>query len=254
MEDALRHASLLDELAQLRVVRVAQEQQLAQRGELLASREQQLTRHESTITQHEATLTQHQSTITQHQATIAKLTKQRDAYYLEKLQLEVRLAKALKQAYGPRADRVGDMAQMLLEFGLKLEALPIPAEEASPAPEESAKIECPPSRRLRTRGRRDLGTMDHLPLVEKTYELSEELCRCPACQKVREKIGTEVTYTIEYTPASFSRIKHIQCKYVRGLHALAPAAKHLRSPGLRTGPLHDVSVDGRRGPTSAADL
>jgi transposase len=55
--------------------------------------------------------------------------------------------------------------------------------------------------------------MDHLPLVEKTYELSEELCRCPACQKVRDKIGTEISYTVEYTPASFLRIKHIQCKY-----------------------------------------
>lgn len=199
MEDAFRHASLLDELAQLRALRTAHEQQLAQRDEQLARRE--------------AALAKHQSTIVEHQATIARLTKQRDEYYLEKLQLEVRLAKALKQAYGPRADRVGDMAQLLLDFGLKLEALPIPAEASSPASEESAHPEVPTSRRLRTRGRRDLGTMDHLPLVEKTYELSEELCRCPACQKVRDKIGTEISYTVEYTPASFTRIKHIQCKY-----------------------------------------
>jgi len=177
MYDALPHASLPDEVTRLRAI--------------LAERE---------------------STIAQHQTTIATLTRQRDEYYLEKLQLEMRLAKALKQAYGPRADRVGDLAQLLLDFGLKLEALPIPAESAPPASEESAKTERPSSR-LRTRGRRDLGTMDHLPLVEKTYELSEELCRCPTCLKVREKIGTEISYTIEYTPASFSRIKHIQCKY-----------------------------------------
>lgn len=213
MEDALRHAEPLDELAQLRALRVAHERELAQRDELLRSREEQLARQEAALTQHQATITQHQGTITQHQATIATLTQQRDAYYLEKLQLEMRLAKALKQAYGPRADRVGDMAQLLLDFGLTLEALPIPAESAPAASEESTSTDASAPRRLRTRGRRDLGTMDHLPLVEKTYELSEELCRCPACQKVREKIGTEVSYTIEYTPASFARIKHIQSKY-----------------------------------------
>jgi hypothetical protein len=51
-----------------------------------------------------------------HQATIATLTQQRDAFHLEKLRLEVRLAQALKQAYGPRTDRLSDPGQFLLDF------------------------------------------------------------------------------------------------------------------------------------------
>jgi transposase len=183
MDDARQVTSLPDDIHQLKA--------------LLAARDQQLV---------------------QHQATIATLTQQRDEFYLKGLQLEVRLAKALRQAYGPRADRVGDAAQMLLEFGQKLEALPIhqgdlpPAEEtgetAAPATEPPAV-----SRRVRTRGRRDIGALDNLPLIEKTYELTDDLCRCPGCQNQREKIGSQTSYTIEHVPARFVRIKHIQCKY-----------------------------------------
>ena len=173
------------------------------------------------IGQLKALLVQRDQLLAQHAATIAALTKQRDEFYLKSLQLEVRLAKALKQAYGPRADRVGDAAQMLLEFGQNLEALPIrasdlPAEEkiADGADTAEASTEKPAvSRRVRTRGRRDIGALDNLPLIEKTYELTDELCRCPACENQRVKIGSEVSYTIEHVPASFVRIKHIQYKY-----------------------------------------
>jgi transposase len=157
-------------------------------------------------------LAQLKALIAAQQATIATLTQQRDEYYLEKLRLEVRLAQALKQAYGPRADRLADPAQLVLDFGQRLEALPIrpgdlPSEEGKRPGYEV------PSRRLRTRGRRDIGKLDHLPLIEKTYELAGDLCRCPTCQQLRQKIGSAVTYTIEHIPASFVRIKHIQYKY-----------------------------------------
>jgi transposase len=147
--------------------------------------------------------------IAAQQATIAALTQQRDNFYLEKLRLEVRLAKALKQAYGPRADRLADPGQLVLDFGQHLEALPIAPEEW---PATNATVNGP-CRKLRTRGRRDIGTLEHLPLIEKTYELSGDLCRCPTCQQPRTKIGSEVTYTIEHLPASFVRIKHVQYKY-----------------------------------------
>lgn len=192
MDDALKSISPPDELAQLRALLVTRDEQLAAREQQLAERE---------------------STIAQHRTTIATLTAQRDAYYLDKLRLEVRLAKALKQVYGPRADRVTDTAQLVLEFGQQLEALPLAPEDLPSATDGAAKTERPVSRRLRTRGRRDIGTLDHLPLMEKTYELSGELCLCPTCRRDREKIGTEITYTIEHIPASFLRIKHIQYKY-----------------------------------------
>ena len=72
---------------------------------------------------------------------------------------------------------------------------------------------CIVGRRARTRGRRDLSTLEHLPLIEQNYELTGDLCRCPTCQAEREKIGTEVSYTIEHIPASLVRVKHIQHKY-----------------------------------------
>jgi transposase len=159
-----------------------------------------------------ALLAAREQLIAQQQATITTLTQQRDEFYLEKLRLEVRLAKALKQAYGPRADRVSAPGQLLLDFAGRLDALPIdaadlPAETTEPSGEQRV------SRRLRTRGRRDIGRLDHLPLIEQTYELTGDLCRCPTCQAEREKIGTAVSYTIEHIPASFVRIKHIQHKY-----------------------------------------
>jgi transposase len=157
--------------------------------------------------------------IARQQATIATLTTQRDEFYLKNLQLEVRLAKALKQAYGPRADRVGDQAQLVLDFAAHLEAQPIDPDDlpAAPAPDPPTPASAEPdrrmARRLRTRGRRDIGAMDHLPIIEKQYELQGELCLCPVCQHERETIGTEVSYTIEHIRAHFLRIKHIQRKY-----------------------------------------
>jgi transposase len=178
MDDAPRPTSLPDDVHQLRA--------------LLARRDQQLA---------------------EQQATIAALTQQRDEFYLKSLRLEMRLAKALKQAFGPRADRIGDAAQMFLDFGQSLESLPIHRRDLPPEAVESPARSRPVSRRLRTRGRRDIGSLDHLPLIEQKYELTGGLCLCPACQSPREKIGEQVSYTIEHVPASFVRIRHIQYKY-----------------------------------------
>jgi transposase len=154
-----------------------------------------------------------QATIAQQTQTLARVTQQRDEYYLEKLRLEVRLAKALKQAYGPRADRLTDPGQLLLEFAGRLDVLPIDAADLPDETADPATRDRPATRRLRTRGRRDIGSLDHLPLIEQTYELTGDLCRCPTCQAERVKIGTEVSYTIEHIPASLVRVKHIQHKY-----------------------------------------
>jgi transposase len=233
MEDTLRPSSAPDELTQLRA--------------LLAQRESTIAQHHATIAQHHATIAQHHATIAQQQSTISTLTAQRDEYYLEKLRLEVRLAKALKQAYGPRADRVGNIAQLLLDFARQWEALPPEPQDASPAADEGRTADRPAPRRLRTRGRRDIGTLNHLPLIEKTYELTGDLCLCPTCRGEREKIGTEVTYTIEHIPASLLRIKHIQFKYacracdrqghsphieLAGKKNASPIDKGLPGPGL----------------------
>jgi transposase len=188
MEDASLLASLPDDVNELKRLLVACEEQ------------------------HRATVTEREAIITKHENTIATLTRQRDEYYVEKLRLEVQLAKALKQAYGPRADRVQDLGQLLLGFAERVGALPIP--EDLPAEDDEATAQpLSRSRRLRTRGRRDIGKLDQLPLIEQVYELTDELCRCPSCQAERERIGSAISYTIEYIPGSLVRIKHVQHKY-----------------------------------------
>ena len=211
MDEVPTPPSLLDEVKHLKI--------------LLAQRDQLLARHESTI---------------------ATLTRQRDEFHLEKLRLELRVAQLLKQAYGPRADRIADPAQLLLDFARHLEALPIQA-SALPSAAETTTGDRHLSRRLGTCGRRDIGALDHLPMIEKTYELTGESCLCPACQRPREKIGQEISYTIEHLPASFVRIKHIQNKYAcraceqNGLNprieradkiSASPIDKGLAGPGL----------------------
>lgn len=124
----------------------------------------------------------------------------------------MRLAKALKQAYGLRADRLRDPGQFLLDFGGQLDALTIDAADLLQDADDD-EPQRPASRRLRTRGRRDIGQLDLLPLTEQVHELSDDLCRCPTCQAQREKIGTAISYTIEYLPGSFVRVRHVQHKY-----------------------------------------
>lgn len=206
MEDTFPCTSLPDDVNELKRLLIARDVQLAQRDHVI-------TEHQRTIAQHAATITQREKTITQHQQTIVTLTQQRDAYQMEKLRLEVRLAQALKQAYGPRADRLADPGQLLLDFGGRLDALPIDAADLPDAEDEDQSLARRTSRRLRTRGRRDLSQLDHLSQIEQTYELTDELCQCPSCQQQRERIGEAVSYTIEYLPGSFVRVKHIQHKY-----------------------------------------
>jgi len=206
MDDASPRTSLPDDIAELKRLLIA-------RDHVIAEHQKTIAEHQKTIAEHQKTIAAHQTTITQHEATISTLTQQRDAYYLEKLRLEVRLAKALKQAYGPRADRLRDPGQLLLDFGGLLDGLTIDAADRPAEPDEAEPSQRRPSRRLRTRGRRDIGSLDHLPLIEQVYELPDELCQCPTCQGTREKIGAAVSYTIEYLPGSFVRIKHIQHKY-----------------------------------------
>ena len=109
-----------------------------------------------------------------------------------------------------------DLSQLLLGFGEQLDALPIGSGDLlvdADAGDEDAPQPTSRARRLRTRGRRDIGELHHLPLIEQVYELTEELCRCPSCQAERERIGSAISYTIEYIPGSLVRVKHVQHKY-----------------------------------------
>ena len=130
---------------------------------------------------------------------------------LDNLLLNHRLAVALKQCYGPRADKVpGGVGQMLLEFAAHLEARPVVAEDLPPGTDPATV-----TRRVGTRrgGRRNLAERDDLPVLEHLHDLPEDQRTCPTCQNHRVKIGQEVTWQLGFRPGFFFRHKHIQIKY-----------------------------------------
>ena len=147
-----------------------------------------------------------QELVLRHQQRIAELE-------LDNLLLNHRLAVALKQCYGPRADKV-PVGQMLLEFAVNLEARPVAAEDLPPGTDPAAV-----TRRVGTGkagahgGRRNLAERNDLPVVEHIHDLPEDQRNCPNCQILREKIGQEITWQLGYRPGFFFRHKHVRIKY-----------------------------------------
>lgn len=174
-------------------------------------------------------------------ALVARMQSRLDAlemksqhFELKSLRLEMELLKYKKWVYGPRADRLkslGDVAQMLLGFGEELDRRPAPAsdEVAGLAAQDpgAAKSEAP-SRRVK-RGRRNLGAdaFEHLPVTRHEHDLPEDQKPCPCCGTVRQRIGQDVTWQIEYIPGHFERLEHVQFKY---------ACTHCEQNAAPTGP------------------
>ncbi len=145
--------------------------------------------------------------IVQQSARITELQTQRDQLELDKLLLQHRLDVLLKQAYGPRADRI-DPAQIMLEFADGLESRPVnPADlppEVSPATV---------SRRVR-RGRRNLAAFEDLEVIQKVIDLPDEQKPCPCCGTMRQRMGQDTRWLLERIPARFVRVEEIRYKYV----------------------------------------
>lgn len=147
-----------------------------------------------------------QKTDTLRQQTDA-LQKERDQLELDKMLLQHRLDVLLKQAYGPRADRI-DPAQIVLEFADGLESRPVnPAD--LPAGTSSTAV----TRRVH-RGRRNLAACEDLEVIQKVIDLPDEQKPCPACGQMRQRMGQDIRWLLERIPAHFVRIEEIRCKYV----------------------------------------
>jgi transposase len=141
---------------------------------------------------------------------------------LEHLRVKQQLLVALKKLYGPRADRVateGDVAQLLLEFATDLEARPVDPAVIPPADATTGPVDPKDVRRVKRRGRRDLGSdqFDHLPVIRHEHDLAEKDKPCPCCNQPRTKIGQESSWQIEYVPGFFQRIEHVRLKYACGV-------------------------------------
>jgi transposase len=102
---------------------------------------------------------------------------------------------------------------MLLGFGEDLDARPVNAEDLSahtPASNEEAEA----SRRVRRgKGRRNLAAFAELPVTRCEHDLPEGDKPCPCCGKMRERIGEELSWQIEFIPGRFERIEHVRFKY-----------------------------------------
>jgi len=176
-----------------------------------------------------------------------------DHLEVDKLRLEMELLQYRKRYYGPRADRLAshdDVNQMLLAFARDLEARPIAKDdedEVADLPAETPRgVRGKSGKRGKKSGRRRLADLDHLPVRRCEHDLPDEEKCCPGCGAMRERIGKETTWQIEYIPGHFERIEHVQFKYGCGAcdqkakgaqidlarKPLQPIEKGLPAPGL----------------------
>jgi transposase len=144
----------------------------------------------------------------------------------------VELLRLKKWYYGPRADTLtslGEVNQMLLNFAGELEARPVipedlPAAEGAASTPEAA-VDTKAVRRVR-RGRRNLANFAKLPVSRHEHDLPDDQKPCPCCGELRQRIGSESSWQIEYVPGHFERIEHVRIKY---------ACKHCEQNGDNPG-------------------
>ena len=151
-----------------------------------------------------------------------RLQQRIDELELSKLRLEIELLRLKKWYYGPRADRLageGDLAQMLLGFAGELEARPVdpsdlpPEVQSDPEAHAAAGSDAAKSIRRVRRGRRNLAAFDHLPVTRNVHDLAEDDKPCPCCGEMREPIGQDISWQVEFIPGHFERLEHVRLKY-----------------------------------------
>jgi len=162
-------------------------------------------------------------------ALVATLTQRCDDLELHSLRLEMELLRYKKWVYGPRADRLATLAevnQMLLGFGEDLDARPV---NAADLPAIDTAPDDAPRRVQRGKGRRNLAHFEHLPVTRCEHDLPEGEKLCPCCGTMREKIGEESSWQIEYIPGRFERLEHVRFKYAcpRCEHSAAPSGPQI---------------------------
>jgi transposase len=169
-------------------------------------------------------------------------THERDEARIKALRLEVELLRFKKLYYGPKADDLkhhAESAQLLLEFAGQLEARAVNPQDVADIPAEEIKT----VRRVR-RGRRNLAAFNDLPVIRREYDLGDDQKPCPCCGKIREKIGSESSWQIEYIPGHFERIEHVQFKY-----ACKPCERNADNPNIELAEKASQPIDkGMAGP------
>lgn len=158
-----------------------------------------------------ASLTQQRDAAKREHGAVAR---DRDAWQIKFLRAETELLRLKKWYYGRKADRLiseQDVAQLLLSFGEQLENRPLDLDDVPPDV-DLQDVQTKTVRRVK-RGRRNLAAFDQLPLVRKEHDLPEDQKPCPCCGEMRQRIGQETSWQIEYIPGHFERIEHVRIKY-----------------------------------------
>ena len=186
-----------------------------------------LLQREDAISQYRATLFEHRAELLQHRTAVEEqrneLEQQREANAQQEAVIaqqhdtiaeqqqtiqrqEERIAKLLRQQYGPRRERI-DPDQLLLFTEEELEQ--IIAELKQDSEDENEPPRKKPKRK--GHGRRPLPA--HLPREQVVHELSAEELPCPCCGELREEIGSETSEQLEVVPATVKVIEHVRKKY-----------------------------------------
>ena len=144
-----------------------------------------------------------------------RLEAEKQAIQIEKLRLEVELLRLKRWYYGRKADVLtspGDVAQLLLSFGEQLETRAVVLDDDIPSGGVDANLAEAKAIRVR-RGRRNLAAFGQLPTIRQEHDLPEQEKRCPCCGEMRQRIGSETSWQIEYVPGRFERLEHVRFKY-----------------------------------------
>lgn len=154
-----------------------------------------------------------------------------DEFQIKFLRAEVELLRLKKWYYGRKADSFTssrDIDQMLLAFGEAIDARGVNEDdltgvippratsatqqrsgESSESPES---VEVKSHRRVK-RSRRNLAAFDDLPVTRREHDLTEQEKSCSCCGEMRQRIGEEKSWQIEFIPGHFERIEHVRIKY-----------------------------------------
>jgi transposase len=217
--DALKAlaAKLLAERDVLGARLASHETTIASHEAAIAAHETTIVRHETVIAAHETAIAQHEAKVTEHLARVTDLEAD-----LALLQAKYRAMR--RRLYGPRADTLEtDTAidQMLLDFAKEMESRPADPEglpkDAATGTADQRRVGATEDGKQTTkkpRGRRRIGDLNQLPIVEvPPHDLTDAEKACPCCGTCRTHSGTEESWQVEYVPGHFVRLHHIRHTY-----------------------------------------
>ena len=146
------------------------------------------------------------------QRMIAELVAVMQKLRQENSSLQQHLDELSRRLRGIRPERCDPNQPLLFP---ELQASAAPSAEPAAAANGLAETEAEPAKKKKKgHGRRRLeDLLPHLPVERREYPLTEAERICPCCGKPRVKISEQPTQQLEYEPAKFVRIEHVQFTY-----------------------------------------